>query len=378
MHFVVTGGGTGGHIYPALAIARGLQERFGAEIHYIGGTRGMESDIVPKSGFPFLAIHMEGFKRSLSPSNIKVAWRAARGVAQARKYIREIRPAAVVGTGGYACGPVVLAASLCGIPTLIHEQNALPGITNRMLARFVDQIALTFEDSKKYFTPKARAKITGLPVRPEILIKDRQTARAKLNIPEGGRLVLSFGGSQGASSINRAMAGLFKRLHSEEGGHFFIPGEVHFLHVTGPRQYDEFMEELANNGILLANNGNITIASYMYDMPDALAASDLVICRAGAATLAELTVMGLPAILIPYPYAAGNHQEYNARALERTGAALVIRDADLSGDVLFNNISRLLSDASMLNGMAESSKTLGKPRALDDILDCVKAMLDNK
>lgn len=377
MRFVVTGGGTGGHIYPALAIARGLEERFGAEIHYIGGTRGMESDIVPKSGFPFLPIHLEGFKRSLSPANIMVAWRAARGVAQAWRYIRQIRPAAVVGTGGYVCGPVVLAASLCGIPTFIHEQNALPGITNRILARFVDHIALTFEDSKKYFTSKARTKVTGLPVRPEILIKDRRAARDKLGIPEEARLVLSFGGSQGAGSLNRAMAGLFKSLHGEEAGHRGLPGEVHFLHVTGPRQHKEFMEGLDNSGILLANNGNITITSYLYDMPDALAASDLVICRAGAATLAELTVLGLPAILIPYPYAAGNHQEYNARALESTGAALVIRDADLSGDILFSNLCRLLGDVSGLAGMAESSRRMGKPRALEDILDCVQIILNN-
>lgn len=295
MDFVVTGGGTGGHIYPALAIARGLQEKYGARVHYIGGARGMETDIVPRAGFPFQAINLAGFKRSLSPSNVLVAWRAARGVGQALRIIRSIRPAAVVGTGGYVCGPVVLAARLCGIPTLIHEQNALPGITNRMLSRFTDGVALTFEDSAKYFSRQARTKITGLPVRPEILAADRHAARAQFGLAGDAILVLSFGGSQGAGSINRAMGGLLQRFCLDRANLGVSGGNIRFLHVTGPLQYDSFMQGLENSGIYLANNGNITIIPYLYDMPDALAASDLVICRAGAATLAELTVMGLPA-----------------------------------------------------------------------------------
>ncbi|KJS14701.1 MAG: UDP-diphospho-muramoylpentapeptide beta-N-acetylglucosaminyltransferase [Peptococcaceae bacterium BRH_c4b] len=378
MDFVVTGGGTGGHIYPALAIARGLQEKYGARVHYIGGTRGMESDIVPREGFPFQAINLAGFKRSLSPANVLVAWRAARGVGQARKIIRAIQPAAVVGTGGYVCGPVVLAARLCGIPTLIHEQNALPGITNKMLSRFTDGVALTFEDSVKYFSRRARTKITGLPVRSEILEADRRVARAKLGLKGEDRLVLSFGGSQGAGSINKTMAGLLRRFCLEKP-EFGVPGgDVRFLHVTGPRQHDSFMQGLDSSGIHLANNGNITVIPYLYDMPNALAASDLVICRAGAATLAELTVIGLPAILIPYPHAAGNHQEYNARALEKAGAAVVIRDEELEEKVLFNHAGRLLADCEKLAGMAGASKSLGKPRALTGILDFVGAILNRK
>lgn len=370
MRFVVTGGGTGGHIYPALAIARGLQDVLGAEVYYLGGTRGMEAEIVPRAGFPFEAISLEGFRRSLTPANIKVAWRAARGVAQARKLIKKIRPAAVVGTGGYVCGPVVLAASLQGIPTMIHEQNALPGITNKILSRFVRQIALTFEDSKKYFPRKARIKVTGLPVRPEVLQAERLSARARLGLPPGALVVLSFGGSQGARSINNAMPGVL--------GAYAGRKDVHFLHVTGPRQYDQFMDIFSKSGISMVDVGNITITPYMYDMPDAMAASDLVICRAGAATLAELTVLGLPGILIPYPYAAENHQEHNARAMERAGAALVIRDGELDSDMLLDKINWLLSDSPRLSAMSGFSKSRGKPRALDDIIDCIVKMLDNK
>lgn len=370
MRFVVTGGGTGGHIYPALAIARGLQKDFGAEVYYLGGTRGMEAEIVPRAGFPFEAIALEGFRRSLSPANVLVAWRAARGVAQAWRLIKKIRPAAVVGTGGYVCGPVVLAASWQGIPTLIHEQNALPGVTNRILSRFARQIALTFEDSKQYFPRKARTKVTGLPVRPEVLKAERFSARIKLGIPPDAVVVLSFGGSQGARSINNALSGVLSASAGRQ--------DVHFLHVTGPRQYDYFMDNISQNGISLVNAGNIIITPYMYDMPEAMAASDLVVCRAGAATLAELTVLGLPGILIPYPHAAENHQEHNARAMERAGAAVVIRDGELSPEILLGKINSLLSDSASLSAMSACSKALGKPGALDDILDWMRNMLDNK
>ncbi|MFZ5647231.1 MAG: undecaprenyldiphospho-muramoylpentapeptide beta-N-acetylglucosaminyltransferase [Bacillota bacterium] len=369
MRFVVTGGGTGGHIYPALAIARGLKDRFGAEINYIGGTRGLESEIVLKEGLPFRAIPLAGLKRGLSPSNLLVGWKAAAGIIKAFRYLREIRPDAVIGTGGYVCGPVVLAAALMGIPTLIHEQNALPGITNRILCRFVGCVAVTFEESKRFFAPGGVVKTTGLPVRKEIMMKSRDRSREKLGFPPDGLLVLSFGGSQGARSINTAMLPVLENFSGRPG--------IYFLHVTGPANYDQFMASV-QKGMKIPENGNITIASYMYDMPTALAAADLAICRAGAATLAELTAVGLPSILVPYPYAAENHQEYNARALEAKGAAVVIRDNDLSGDLLLSEIEKLAANRETLRGMSSASRALGRPAAMDDILDCVRDLLDNK
>ncbi|MFZ5631872.1 MAG: undecaprenyldiphospho-muramoylpentapeptide beta-N-acetylglucosaminyltransferase [Bacillota bacterium] len=369
MKFVVTGGGTGGHIYPALAIARGIKDRFGAEIFYIGGTRGLESEIVPREGLPFHAIPLAGFRRRLSPSNMVVAWRAALGVKRARRLLKEIRPAAVIGTGGYVCGPVVLAAALSGIPTLIHEQNAFPGITNKILSRFTGCVALTFADAGKFFPAGAVLKVTGLPVRKEIVTTSRNRAREKLGLSPDGLLVLSFGGSQGARSINSAMLHVLKQFAGRPG--------IRFLHVTGPANYDQFLAGF-KSGINLPDSGNITITSYMYDMPAALAAADLAICRAGAATCAELTAVGLPAILIPYPHAAENHQEYNARALERKGAAMVIRDRDLTGDLLAGQVEILAGQRERLADMARASKELGRPGALDDILDCLQELLDNK
>jgi len=367
LRFVVTGGGTGGHIYPALAIARGLKDRFGAEVFYIGGTRGLEAEIVPREGLPFHAIHLAGLKRGLSPSNLMVAWKAAAGLGRARRLLKEIRPAAVVGTGGYVCGPVVLAAALKGIPTLIHEQNAFPGITNRILSRFARMVALTFEDAARFFPRRSRLKVTGLPIRKEILSRDRREGRERLGIPADGVLVLSFGGSQGARSINTAMAGLLGRYAGRK--------EIRFLHITGPANYDRFMDLC--KGINVPESGNITITSYMHDMPSALAAADLAVCRAGAATLAELTAVGLPAILVPYPYAAENHQEYNARALEKKKAAVLIRDRELSGDLLVSEVEKLAGQPGLLREMALASKAMGRPGALDDILDCVNSIIDN-
>ncbi|HAP92994.1 MAG TPA: undecaprenyldiphospho-muramoylpentapeptide beta-N-acetylglucosaminyltransferase, partial [Desulfotomaculum sp.] len=297
MRFIVTGGGTGGHVYPALAIARGLKAKYpAAEILFLGSEGGLEADLVPKAGFDFQGIKLTGFKRRLSFRNLLACWQAARGFTEALRIMNSFKPAAVVGTGGYVCGPVVLAASFCRIPTLIHEQNALPGVTNRLLSYITNAVAITFPDAVRYLPRRTRIKLTGLPVRPEFMSCTRQESRRALGLPEEGRLVLSFGGSQGARTINGAMVEVLY--------HFREKSDLHFLHVTGPAQYDDFVMMMSQRGFGFPDNGNNTIKPYLHEMPLALAAADLVICRAGAATLAEITVTGKPAILIPYPYAA--------------------------------------------------------------------------
>jgi len=367
MRFIITGGGTGGHVYPALAIARGLGERYpGAEMLYIGTKKGLEADIVPRSGLSFRAIHLSGLRRSLTPKNLLVLWRAGKGTLEARRIIKKFKPAAVVGTGGYVCGPVVIAAGSLRVPTLIHEQNALPGITNRILSVFAGQVATTFEDSVERFPRKAKVKVTGLPVRPEILTADRDNAREKLGIPGHQKLVLSFGGSQGARSINMAMVGVIGRFKGSDS--------VRFIHVTGQAQYDAFLKECRRKNISLAEN-NVQIVPYMHNMPEALAAADLVICRAGAATLAEITVRGLPSILVPYPYAAGNHQEYNARALVEKGAAEMILDDEVNEKLLVNKINSMLQNKEKLKLMSEASLSVGRPRALQDIIDSIDELI---
>lgn len=365
MRFVITGGGTGGHIYPALAIAQGLLRKYpAAQLLYLGRAGGLEEELVPRAGIPFYPLALVGLKRRPSLQNLLALYRAAKGVWVARKVLREFRPRAVIGTGGYVCGPVILAAALLGLPTLIHEQNALPGLTNRLLAPFVTRVALTFEEARRYLPRRARVAVTGLPVRAEILSWRREEARRAMGLPPDALLVLSFGGSQGARSINEAMLEVLKEFQGREG--------VFFLHVTGPGQYENFLQQAAAGGLRTAQNGNIILVPYLHEMPRALAAADLAICRAGAATLAELTATGLPAVLVPYPYATGNHQEHNARVLERAGAALVVPDRQLTGRLLVGILRDLLGQPERLAAMSRASRRMGRPQALESILSLVE------
>jgi UDP-N-acetylglucosamine--N-acetylmuramyl-(pentapeptide) pyrophosphoryl-undecaprenol N-acetylglucosamine transferase len=367
LRFVVAGGGTGGHIYPALAIAKGLKDRYpGAEILYMGTAGGMESDIVLKEGLPFRGIAAAGLERRISLRNLAAVWQAWQGLRQAGKIISSYKPDAVIGTGGFVSGPVILAAAIRRIPTLIHEQNALPGITNKILSRFASSIAVTFAGSVKYFPRREKVKLTGLPVRTEILQGDKSAGLKKLGFDESRFFLFSFGGSRGARTINKAMVEVLKTFAGDP--------RLNILHATGTAGHQEFLADCAASGIDLAKASNIKVVPYIYDMRDALAA-DLVVSRAGAATLAELTALGIPSILIPYPYASENHQEYNARALEKEGAALVLLDSQLSGVLLCARINELLGDRARLSAMSAASKSIGRRMALADIIECVDELV---
>ena len=368
MRFVVSGGGTGGHIYPALALAQGLKETFpGAEILYIGAKDGMEAEIVPRENLPFAGITVAGLQRRLTLTNLLVLGRACRGFTEAWGYLRQWRPQVALGTGGYVCGPVILAAAAQRIPTLIHEQNAYPGLTNRLLSRVADGVAATFADSVKHFPARAKITLTGLPVRPEILTADRTAARARLGLAPDQPLLLSFGGSRGAQSLNAAILPVLK----EFGG----SSRLSLFHITGQAGYPAFLDQAKASGVDLDALENITVEPYRYDMSALLAAADLVLSRAGATTLAEITALGLPSLLVPYPHAAENHQEYNARALEKEGAALVILDRELSGAVLCSQIRELIADPERTRQMGQASKKLGKTKALQEIIAWIEKQL---
>lgn len=364
LRFVVTGGGTGGHIYPALAIAQGLRRAFPeAEVVYVGTAKGLEADIVPRTGLPFRTISAAGLKRCLTSRNLLSLVLTLKGTVEAVRLLRALKPVVVVGTGGYVSGPVLLAAYLCRIPFLVHEQNAFPGLTNRLFARLAACVALTFPEASRYLPRGAKVRVTGLPVREEIRQADRAVARARLGVGNA-TVLLSFGGSRGAERLNQAVAGLIPALGGREG--------VRLFHATGTAGYAKFQELLRAQGIDVAAWGNITVAPYFYHMADYLAAADLVICRAGASTIAELTCLGLPAILIPYPYAAANHQDFNARALAAKGAAVVIRDAELTSERLLREVENLLGSPGKLQEMAVKSGSLGKPDALEEIIACIR------
>jgi len=363
LRVLITGGGTGGHIYPGLAIADNLLEREAVEILFVGTERGLEKEIVPKAGFSFATVTVEGLPRRISLTSLRSGFKLVKGLWQAKKIIEKFRPSLVVGTGGYVCGPVVAMAAWQGIPTLIHEQNAFPGITNRLLAKWVNKIAVTYQESARYF-PEEKITLTGNPVRPEVISAQREEALAKFSLNPKKKTVLVFGGSRGARSINQAMIAAREALQNEDF--------LQIIHVTGKEDFSwvsgqESMEEV--------KIGNITIKPYLHNMPDALAAADLVLCRAGATTLAEITVRGIPAILIPYPYATDNHQEYNARSLEKEGAAVVLLDKELNQTKLEDCILRLVKDQNRLDHMAQKSKGMGKPEAAEYIVNCLYSLV---
>ncbi|WP_418790565.1 undecaprenyldiphospho-muramoylpentapeptide beta-N-acetylglucosaminyltransferase [Phosphitispora sp. TUW77] len=364
MRIVLSGGGTGGHIYPALAIARGLMEiNPAAEILFLGTAKGLEADIVPREGFDFEVITAEALRRKVSWRIFKTFFSAVKGFFDAYRILKRFQPNVVVGTGGYVCAPVISAAVLLKIPTLIHEQNAYPGITNKLLSSLVTIVAATFPESRKYFSCKADIKVTGLPVRPEIIIAQREAGIKALGLDGERFTVLILGGSRGARSINKAALDVAVQVLGKQ--------DIQLVLVTGQTGYDEILGDFRDRGIDLAGCGNVTVTPYLYNIDEALAAADLVICRAGAASIAEITVRGLPAVLIPYPYASGNHQEFNAEALVRNGAAVMIPDSNLAGKVLWDIIYNLISERHVLAEMAKKSRSLGKPGALKHIVQII-------
>lgn len=365
---VLTGGGTGGHIYPAVAIGRRLQELMPqAEIHYMGTPQGLEAELVPKEGWPFYGVSAAGLERKISLRSVASLVKTGRGYWQARGYLKKIKPDLVLGTGGYVCGPVVLAASRLGIPTLIHEQNAFPGLTNRLLSRVANRVCVTFPQSASLFPAGTDIITTGLPIRSQIMNTTREEGLAGLGLQDGFRILI-VGGSQGALSINQTMLEVYGELKDNT--------HINWLHITGPSGYEGYLKDLERQGIDLAQHGNIRIMPYVYKMEEALSVSDLVIGRAGASFLAEIMAKGLPSILIPYPFASENHQEYNARALADTGGAIVITEGELSGKLLARQVKELVARQDRLEAMAQAAKSLGKPNAVDLIIEQILSLAD--
>ena len=367
MRAILTGGGTGGHIYPAVSIAREIQRRYkNAEIIFVGTEKGLESKIVPKEGFELKTIKVRGFERKLALKNLVAVKEATFSIASARKIIKDFKPDIVIGTGGYVCGTVMLAAALMGIPTLIHESNAFAGMTNKILFRFVDKIALNFEEAAKYFKNPKKVIVTGNPIRTDIFDITKNLGRHELGFDLNLPLVLVTGGSRGARKINQSVLALAGECKSS--------GKFQLLHVTGDTQYDAVLKSYKERGIP-TDISNIKVVPYLYNMPYALAACDVVISRCGAMTLSEITALGKPSVLIPFPNAADNHQEYNGRALEKKGAAIVIVEKDLSEERLKNTVLELLNNKEKLEQTAANSKKLGVKEATQKIGDIISTLV---
>ncbi len=357
MKIILSGGGTGGHIYPALTIADQLKKlKPDAEIIFVGTRQGLEKDIIPRYGYTLKFIDVAGFNRSFSLETFRSAGKLFIGIYDARRVLSEVKPDLVIGTGGYVCGPVVFMAALKNIPTCIQEQNALPGVTNKILSRYVKKVFLGYQEAARYLPAKTTVEYTGNPVREEILTKNRKVAIAELGLDPEKKTILVSGGSRGAKSINKAMLDAEMIL---SGRH-----DVQVLHATGAANYEKYIEEVNKRNHLASN---IIIRPYLHNMPGALAAADLAIFRSGAIGLAELTARGIPSILVPYPYATDNHQEFNARAIEANGAAKVILDRDLTGDRILEIMEHLLLHNEELQKMQKAAKDLGRPKAAEII-----------
>jgi UDP-N-acetylglucosamine--N-acetylmuramyl-(pentapeptide) pyrophosphoryl-undecaprenol N-acetylglucosamine transferase len=348
MRVVFAGGGTGGHVYPALAVAEELMKKCpDSKILFIGGTRGIEQKIIGSSGFPVKTIPVIGFPRKLSLEIFVFPWKLGISIIRSLRILSGFKPSLIMATGGYVSGPPVIAARFLKIPVTIQEPNSFPGITNRKLARFADMIFLGFQDAKRFFTGGVETIYTGIPVRKEIGAKDRESSARSFGLDPAVKTLLVFGGSQGSLAINKAFSRIVEPLAERGVQVLWQAGDAEF---PAWKEYDGW-------------GGKIHVLPYITNMADAYAASDLVLARAGAMSIAEITACGIPAIFIPLPWATANHQEYNARSIEAAGGAKVILEKNLTPELLLNEIVGILESDKTLKAMGEASQRMGKPDA---------------
>ncbi|HPO04088.1 MAG TPA: undecaprenyldiphospho-muramoylpentapeptide beta-N-acetylglucosaminyltransferase [Bacillota bacterium] len=360
MKVIMTGGGTGGHIYPAIAIADKIRRKNpDASILFIGTKKGMESNLIPESGYEIRFINARGFDRRNPLKNIATVRDFLRGNAQAGKILNDFKPDIVIGTGGYVCAPIIRAAGKRGIPAYIHEQNAYPGLANRMLEKYAKKVFISFPESEKYFKEKDKLILTGNPIRKEFVVSSVIDYRKKLGIGDSEFLILSFAGSRGAERLNDVVLDLADMIQN-------IPG-ARLVHITGNVRFEGFCERLKEKGI--TNGIKINILPYADSIHEYMFASDLVISRSGAITAAELTACGKPSILIPSPNVTANHQYFNARAIADKGGAVLIEEKDLTSEKLITAVMRLVNNREALNAMAKASASLGRTDGADAIYD---------
>lgn len=361
MKVVFTCGGTAGHVNPALALAQLFEKKHpGCEILFIGAERGMEQRLVEQAGYPIRQVKVSTFERAwtwdIIKHNVKSVFKVPVGLHQAKSILKEFNPDLVVGTGGYASFPAVKQAARMGIPTAIHESNAFPGLTTRTLADKVDLVMVGFPEAAEYYKNAKRVAVTGTPVRSRFFELDREQARAELGLTDHQPLVVSFWGSQGAKYMNEQTLELIERWVSDSR-------PFHYIH-SGGRNYEEMAAKLQEKGIRVSES---ELRPYIDNMPTVMAAADLVICRAGASTISELTAMGKPAILVPSPYVAANHQYKNAKVLADRGGVALLEEQKCSGSLLYETALELLADGTRRSAMGRALKELSAPNATEDI-----------
>ncbi len=369
MRVLMTGGGTAGHINPALTIAKALQDVYpDCEVLFVGAEGRMETRLVPAAGYKIETMKVSGFSRKLTPAaighNVQAAWRAVTAGSRADRIIRDFKPDIAIGTGGYVCGPILRKAAKRGIPVVVHESNALPGVTVKMLSKWAT-VCLPEESAKAHMPADADVVVTGNPLPADFAQIPKAEARARLGLDDRP-LVLSFGGSLGASAINCAVSGMLEKSYRE--------GKLQHIHGAGRAGYSAMCEALKASNIPLHADG-IDVREYIDNMKDCMAAADVVICRCGAMTLTELQACGKPSILIPSPYVAENHQYHNAQALVKRGAAICMEEKDLTAASLWEAVRQITEDPATMLRMGENARCGAVTDAMDRILQVIENAL---
>lgn len=375
MRVLISGGGTGGHINPALAIAGMIREKYkGAEIEYVGTKRGLETKLVPREGYKLHTVKVRGFSRSLSPVNIDAAVKAVTSVWEAKRIIKEFKPDIVIGTGGYVCWPVLKAAAKLGIPTAVHEQNAVVGMTVKMLSKYVDKVMISFEESRELFDCPEKLVLTGNPIKPEMLRSNQAESRNKLGMDASTPMILSYGGSLGAMRVNDTVLEVIESFSEKN--------DVYHIHATGRGEWQERKAKLLERGYTdngdYVTKGKVTVREYIYDMPVLLSAADIVVSRAGAMTIAELAAMGKAAVMIPSPNVTNNHQYKNASVLEKAGGAVLIEEKELSGRKLHDTLSELIADKQKLDSLKNNIRQFAVTDSLERVDRVICELLGSK
>ena len=365
MKVIFTCGGSAGHVNPALALAGYMEQRLpGVEVLFVGTPDGMERRLVEQNGYAFRAVKISGFSRNIS-WNGRTLRHLVTAPREAQTILREFQPDLVVGTGGYASYPIIRCAAKAGIPTAVHESNMVPGLTTKMLERYAGRIMVGFEECRQHYRRPDKVVVTGTPVRGDFFDLSHSQARQKLGLTDGRALVVSFWGSLGADYMNEHMLDFF-RCEKENGEPF------HHIHAVGRRRWEVMRRELAARG--LDKCASLDVREYIYDMAVVMRAADLVICRAGASTVSEITALAVPAIVVPSPYVPNNHQEKNARILEQRGGAQVILEADCTGDMLYRAAAEILGNEERRAAMRRGMASMGILNATERIYDTVMAL----
>ncbi len=372
MKVLFTCGGTAGHINPGLALARMFQQRDGAEILFVGAEGGMEEQLVPREGFPIETVRISSFYRSISLNslrhNAQTAVNLVRSRAQSKAILDKFQPDLVVGTGGYASYPVVHAAAKRGIPTAVHESNAFPGLTTKTLAKVVDVVMVGFAESKQHYPDPSKVVVTGTPVRGDFFDNTRTQARELLGVHDDRPVVLTTWGSLGALKMNQYMVDFVER-EINEGQPF------HHIYGVGQRYYQGVMDELRRRGIQLRDYPRVDVREYIYDMPVCMAAADVVLSRAGASTIAEISEIAKPSILVPSPNVTANHQEKNARVLSDQGAAVLMLESECDGNKLYEQVKSMTDDRAGLEAMSKKLASIAVVDANERIYETLKGLI---